>query len=362
MQTNSTRSVLTRIRNVTSRRSRKKWGKQLQVAGSAASALGIFVAIWVAVQGQVTVDRSSRASLQQSEDSQLSTAITAIGSDNTAEEIAGLLLLARNTSSRFTLMGDTKESPGDVYDDYTTALQILSGYLNSHGETYLASAGTSQQAEVPFGLGFGYPPPDGFPLDMTYAADQVKFLLTTDMANLVTGLNIGKRPAIDLSSDELIGQPWGSANFGWVFAYLAGIDLRGANLAYSRWSTRSDLAGSYLQCADLQGADFRGADLSHANLSGADVQGADFRGADLKGAVLKSLYGTARWSSRPKGITLTTAEQNSGTCLRNSGFWRKRPVSASTAATSSPGPSSSPSGSGSAPQRLHNVIEEILVD
>ena len=95
MNPNRTQSVLRRIRNVTSRLSGKKWRKRLELAGSAASALGIFVAIWVATQGQVTVDRSSRASLQQSEDSQLSTAITAIGSDNTAEEIAGLLLLTR---------------------------------------------------------------------------------------------------------------------------------------------------------------------------------------------------------------------------------------------------------------------------
>jgi hypothetical protein len=343
MEANRTPSVLRRIRNVTSRLSGKKWQKRLQLAGSAASALGIFVAIWVATQGQVTVDRSSRASLQQSEDSQLSTAITAIGSDNTAEEIAGLLLLARNTSSRFTLMGDTKESPEDVFDDYTTALQILSGYLSSRSETYLAGAGPAAQAGASFGPGFGYPPPDGFPLDITYAADQVRFLLSKDMAGRVTALNAGKHPAIDLSGDELIGQPWSGINFGWMSAYLAGIDLRGADLADSQWSAGSDLAGSYLQCADLQGADFRGADLRHANLSGADVKGADFRGADLKGAVLKSLHGTARWSRPPKGITLTTDEQNPGMCLQDRSFWRKLPVPPSVTAASSPGPSSSPS-------------------
>ena len=343
MDPNRTPFVLRRIRNVTSRLSGKKWRKRLELAGSAASALGIFVAIWVATQGQVTVDRSSRASLQQSEDSQLSTAITAIGSDNTAEEIAGLLLLTRNTSSRFTLMGDTKEAPEDVFDDYTTALQILSGYLSSRSETYLASAGSAAQARPSFGLGYGYPPPDGFPLDVTYAADQVKLLLSNDMADRVTALNAGKRPAIDLSGDELIGQPWGGVNFGWLSAYLAGIDLRGADLADSRWSASSDLAGSYLQCADLQDADLRGADLRHANLSGADVSGADFRGADLKGAVLKSLHGTAKWSRQPKGITLATEEQNPGTCLQDSSFWRKLPVPPSAAVASSPGPSPSPS-------------------
>jgi len=343
MGAGGTHSVLKRIRNVTSQFSGKKWRKRLQLAGSAASALGIFVAIWVAAQGQVTVDRSSRASLQQSEDSQLSTAITAIGSDNTAEEIAGLLLLARNTSSRFTLMGDTKEAPGDVFDDYTTALQILSGYLSSHGETFVADAGSAGQAEASFGLGYGYPPPAGFPLDITYAADQVEFLLSKDMARQVTALNAGKHPAIDLSGDELIGQPWPGVNFAWTFAYMAGIDLRGADLVNSQWSARSDLAGSYLQCADLQDANFRGADLSHANLSGADVQGADFRGANLKGAVLKSLYGTARWSRQPKGITLAAHEQNPGMCLQDSSFWRKQPAPVSATAASTKGPSPSPS-------------------
>jgi uncharacterized protein YjbI with pentapeptide repeats len=307
-------------------RGKKKWPKRLQLAGSVASALGIFVAIWVAAQGQVTVDRSSRASLQQSEDSQLSTAITAIGSGNTAEEIAGLLLLARNTSSRFTLMSDIQEPPAEVFDDYTTALQILSGYLSSHGESFLASAASNAKDGASFGRGFGYPPPAAFPLDMTYAADQVRFLLSKDIASDVAALMVGKLPSVDLAGDELIGQPWSGVDFGWVFAYMAGVDLRGADLTSSQWSSRSDLSGAYLQCADLAGTDLRGADLSHANLSGADVQGADFRGADLKGAVLTSLYGTARWSGQPAGAPRAIAGWHVKTCLENSSFWRKPPA------------------------------------
>lgn len=322
---------------------KKRWTKRVRTAGSLASALGILVAVWVATQGQITVNRNSRATLQQSEDAQLSTAITAIGSDNTAEEIAGLLLLARNTFSRFTLMNQTEESPSDVFSDYTTALQIFSGYLRSHGESFLAGTGTTAttaQAEAAFGRGYGSPSPDGFPLDMTYAADQVRFLLSTDMASRVAALNAGPNPAIDLSGDELIGQPWSGANFGWIFAYMVGVDLRGADLVKSQWSSRSDLSGAYLQCADLEGANLRGANLSHADLSGADVQGADFRGADLGGAVLTSLYGVASWSRPLTRTTSSPGKWDQGACLQNKSFWRGQPAAVSSTASPSPGPSS----------------------
>jgi hypothetical protein len=107
-----------------------------QVGATGIAIAAVIVTIFVAWQGQVSVNHNSQASLQQSEDSQLSTAITALGSGNTAERVAGLLLLARNTSARFTLSPKAGEARANVFDDYTTALQIFSGYLSSHGETF----------------------------------------------------------------------------------------------------------------------------------------------------------------------------------------------------------------------------------
>jgi Pentapeptide repeats (8 copies) len=292
-----------------------------QLAASLASVVGILIAVWVATQGQVTVDRSAQSTLQQSEDAQLSTAITAIGSDNTAEEVAGLLLLSRNTASRFTLMDDTKESPADVFDDYTTTLQILSGYLSSHSESYLAAM--SPQISVTFGRGYGVPPPPGLPIDIVYAADQVKALAASGMASRVAALHAPTSPALDLSGDELIGQPWSGVNLGWIFADLTGIDLRGADLEQSQWSLRSHLHGADLQCADLQGANFKGADLNGADLSGAYVAGADFRGADLRGAVLTPVYGTAKWPRQTGVVALSGGSWSLGACLRNKSFWRQ---------------------------------------
>jgi hypothetical protein len=300
-----------------------------QVVASIASAAAVIVAIWVATQGQVTVDRSARATLQQSEDAQLSTAITALGSGNTSEEIAGLLLLARNTSNRFALMSDTRETTAGVSGDYTTALQILSGYLSSHGQAYLT--GTSPPLAATFGRGYGSPPSPGIPLDMVYAADQVKFLLSSGIAASVAALDAGPPPALDLSNDELAGQPWQGVNFGWIHAYLVGIDLRGADLGQSTWSARSDLSGAYLQCADLTGANFRGANLSGANLSGADVQGADFTGANLDGAILTSVHGAATWPQQITVAALPVNDWNQSACLQDKNFWQRPPAAGPSA-------------------------------
>lgn len=118
-----------------------------QVALARATAAAVLITIFVAFQGQETVSHNSQTTLLQSEDSQLSTAITAIGSDNTAERIAGLLLLTQNASSRFTLMAETGENPTDVYNYYTTVLQILSGYLSSQGEAFLTALSTNQTSD-----------------------------------------------------------------------------------------------------------------------------------------------------------------------------------------------------------------------
>jgi hypothetical protein len=250
-----------------------------------------------------------------------------------AERVAGLQLLERNVSARFAIAAETGESAANVFGDYTTALEILSGYLNSHSGSLLTGKGNGKRA-APFGRGYGIPP---VPLDIVYAADQIKLML--DMKGDVAALNAG-RPAIDLSDDELYGQPWTGVNFRWIKAYLVGIDLRGAYLESSQWGRRSDLSHSYLQCADLRGADFRGADLTYADLRGANVQGADFRGAKIRGTTFGQIYGVARWSRRVRRITtLPVSEWNQATCLQDNTIWDK-PTSAS--APASPRPISSP--------------------
>jgi uncharacterized protein YjbI with pentapeptide repeats len=74
------------------------------------------------------------------------------------------------------------------------------------------------------------------------------------------------------------------------YLYLAGMDLRSANL-YRAKLVRADLHsarlnGANLQEADLRYADLRNADLREANLLEADLQGANLQGAQVDGLQL----------------------------------------------------------------------------
>jgi hypothetical protein len=296
----------------------QNWGVIAQGIIAFVSVAAVILAGIVAWTSYQTTLHDARTSLRQAQDSQLSAAIDALGApDSMAERIAGLLLLRRNTEGRFTQASQSGELPGDVYDDYTTALQILSGYLSSRSQAVLTTFPYKT-----FHRGYGAPAVPGVTslsdqaIDLYYAADQVRVLLRTDVESMVRALHIHMQPAIDLSNDELYGASWTGVNFSWVYAFMEGIDLRNVDLAAALFQG-ADLRGAYLQCADLTGALFQGADLRNADLNGADVQGADFRGARIKlpkGPVV--VYGTARWSHVPAGlIALPVGGWNQGWCV-----------------------------------------------
>jgi uncharacterized protein YjbI with pentapeptide repeats len=294
-------------------------GARAQTAIAFISLLAVFIAGFVAWQSWQSSKDNSRSTLRAAEDSQLSAAIKAIGSSNTSERVAGLLLLTRNTAGRFTEAGQSGELPGDVYDDYTTALQILSGYLDSQTEASLVAASPDNPA---FGRGYGTLAASDQLIDLYYAADQVRDLLSSTVKSQVAHLHSPEQPAIDLSGDELYGLSWTDVDFAWVDAYMPGIDLRGADLAGSRWSSQSDLQFAYLQCSDLGGADFRGANLRRADLRGAYVQGADFRGAQLRLSEPTTVYGAAHWTSVPAGLTVLPASQwHAAACLHDTSYF-----------------------------------------
>jgi hypothetical protein len=288
-----------------------------QVGATLIAAIGLIVAGWAAFQGREALNSSAQTAALQSEDSQLSAAVTSIGSQDMTGRITGLLLLAENTADRIVRRSETGEDPEEVYKNYTSALQVFSSYVASHSRTIPVTAS--------FGVGYGLPSHSAIPLDVSYAADQIDYLLAKSIENEVVALNVGTTPAIDLADDELFGQDLVGMNFAWIAAYMAGIDLRGAVLASSHWSAQDDLVGAHLQCADLRDADFRGADLSGADLRGAYVQGADFRGAQLAGARLV-VYGMATWSAaEQKSVTslpLPPGSSPSSTeCLQDKQFW-----------------------------------------
>lgn len=147
-------------------------------------------------------------------------------------------------------------------------------------------------------------------------------MLANGIEYKIAALNNGPVPAIDLSDAELFEQAWPNINFSWINTYMDGVDLRGALLNGSRWSTHDYLAHAHLQCAQLINANFQGANLLGADLGGAYVQGADFRGAQLGGAKLV-VYGVAKWSAADqKNVTSLPVPvgQSTAACLQNRQF------------------------------------------
>jgi hypothetical protein len=76
----------------------KTWADRAQVMIAAATVAALIVTIVVACQGQVTVNHNSQVTQRQSEDAQLSAAITALGTDDTSEQATKALARPARTS------------------------------------------------------------------------------------------------------------------------------------------------------------------------------------------------------------------------------------------------------------------------
>jgi Pentapeptide repeats (8 copies) len=262
------------------------WAGAAQAMLAVATVAAVFVALWVALQGQQSLKGATQNNLEQAQDNQFSTALTSLGSNDVTERVAGLALLELNASDRLASSSIAAFGKPSAYNYYTTTLEIFSGFLHTHGVGSMTTLGTGGGTQ-PFGLGYGTPPPGAFSIDIQYAADEIAKML--ELKNQV--LAISKvTPSFDIANDELYEVNFKGMNLSWVNAYMVGIDLRGAVLEKVHLSSQDDLANSYLQCADLRDADLRGADLQDANLSGADLYHANLQGANLTGANLQSAY------------------------------------------------------------------------
>jgi uncharacterized protein YjbI with pentapeptide repeats len=311
----------------------QRWTLFAQILASLATFAAVVVAVWVAYQSDKTSQAAARVSVQQAEDSQLSTALGSLGSSDAAERIAGLVLLEQNAADRLLPASITVFGQQNAYEHYSNVLDIFSGYLQSHGSDFLASA---EQVNPAFGIGYGTES-EAIRLDVQYALDELQRILM--LRQQVSALGQGS-PSLDLSHDELYGASLVGADFGWVRADLYHIDLRGADMADVQLSGHDTLKLAYLQCSNLSDADLRGVNLEHAdlrganlsgatlhdtdltgaNLTGADVSGAKFYGVKLTGATLTGMYGTA--SGLPSTIATSTATPPStGSCLADRTYW-----------------------------------------
>jgi hypothetical protein len=332
----------TEVRALGSASVAQKRGSRWQFGAVVAAFISVLLSTlvaWRAAQlGQQAAKSNENSSAQQADQYQISTAINAIAAAQPASRIAGLILLERNAADQVGSPLPVPAGNREAYDTYATAIEVLGGYIHANSLLSPDSAATAGTAgpgsaatagaagNVPqgsFGLGYGTVSSSRVPLDVIYAADQIKALLA--MRSLVMTRGGGDRPAIDLSNDELSGQSWAGIRFDWLStAWMPGIDLRGANLAGARFGKDAYLLHAYLQCADLRGANFRGSSLINADLRGANVNRADFSGAKLRGAKLNGVVGTAK--GLPPGAPEASWSQSS--CNRNRTYWDNVPSAA----------------------------------
>jgi uncharacterized protein YjbI with pentapeptide repeats len=223
-------------------------------------------AVWGAWQATRAVNSAQQNAARQATEDRLATAISAIGEQSSATQVAGLTLLRRAIASQMQLAA-TPADKQDAYSAYATSLDIIAVYLH----------GTTKPGKAP-------------QLQGIYAADELKLLLA--MATDVEAISNGRQPAIDLSSVGLSGVSWPRVNFGWLgAAFMPGIDLSYTNLTDSSWGNAT-LRHADFRCADLQGADLRGADLRKADLRGANLSGAKLPpAAQLQDAKTQGIYG-----------------------------------------------------------------------
>lgn len=234
----------------------------LVIALIAASAAG-----WGAWQATRAVDSAQQSASMQATEDRFATAVTAIGGQSAAQQVAGLTLLQRSVASQIQETAGDAASQQDAYDAYATSFGILDVYLREN--TVIGKA--PQLKDI-------------------YAADELQLLL--GMGAEANKIGNGQEPAVDLSLVGLSGVSWPKINFGLLSAaFMTRIDLSGANLIDSRWG-HADLTNSQLECADLQGADLRYADLSGSDLHGANLSGAKLPpAAQLKGVKTQGIFG-----------------------------------------------------------------------
>jgi hypothetical protein len=273
------------------------------------AAVATGAAAYASAQAARAVDVSAQGMEQQADANRLSTAISAIGTDQAAERVGGFALLRRHVEGRVK-SAVTPEERLDAYNLYTTALEVLGVYLRNPPEASTTAAKEPTATKEPTaGLGFGHPE---IPYDNKYAARELwsLLMLKPDISSLRSSLTLKVvGPKLDLANVQLAGQSWEGIDFSWLDAhFFRSIDLRGANLRYSHWGASSHDRASFLDGAHLQCANLEGADLRNVSLIGADLRGAHLKDADFTGAIFtdaqhtKILLDGATTSPKTKGL------------------------------------------------------------
>jgi cell division septum initiation protein DivIVA len=177
---------------------RGRWSSALPFLIAGISVLSAGAAAWSAYEAAKTVSVNQANAAQESANSQLSTAVTAIGVNSPSEQIAGIELL-RSTVTGQLESAKTSDNQKNARQLYLTDVTVLSNYLRGRQRISESSPCTGT-TEVE-----------------TYAADDLNALLDTGEKYI----DETKPVNIDLSNVELCDEHLTGINFYWLgYAYL----------------------------------------------------------------------------------------------------------------------------------------------
>ena len=283
--------------------------------------LTALAAVFAALQASRAVSAAQESAERQAREQRLANSVDALGGKTAAQQIAGVSMMTHSVMQEMdrVAQGDAGLSATDLANQradaksaYLAVVDALENYVGGWRTTRPSPSPTRATGVRTVRIRYVDPRTAvdpravadyAVPRDVTYAVDDLNLLLGRQMRHDAQQLDVN--PGVDLADASLWGMSLSGFDASWLGGhYFPRIDLRGANLAGSRWGL-SDLSDSHLQCAvlkdasfvdpqdpthtgtNLRGADLRGASLRFADLRGADLEGADLRGAHLQGADLR---------------------------------------------------------------------------
>jgi hypothetical protein len=155
----------------------QKLTARVQGAALVLALVASLAAAYAAYQAGQAVKNSEQDAAQQAEESQFTTAISAIGGTSSAQQVAGLTLLRRNVATDVSAAAGSPDAltRQNAYDAYVTSLDVFADYMRTAAPSPIGSVAT--QGSDSFGLGYGIPDVQQPPLNVTYAADELHLLL-----------------------------------------------------------------------------------------------------------------------------------------------------------------------------------------